>query len=261
MPNKFLSHEYNGAIVPQRISDNYVDLTALCKSEGKELSNYLQLKSKKAFLDELSSDLGIARSELVQINKGQGGHTFGHPYVAMNVAIWVSTPCEVWAMKTLVHGVVEASRERLEKQFQPKATLKEIDAAARMLGKRFGKSYEQGYIIHQLNRHQPHLLGPEPKPEERASTKSQKALRTPTYLASKVGLFYKTGNPSGEAANNLLGELGYQEKIDGKWQPTKKGEPHSDTKSVNTGSKTEKNQLFWFDSIIPVLQEHAPGAV
>jgi len=45
----------------------------VCQASGKLLGHYLETKATKAFLDELSADIGIPISELVQIIKG------GHP--------------------------------------------------------------------------------------------------------------------------------------------------------------------------------------
>jgi len=151
---------------------------------------------------------------------------------------------------------LEENREELERQFLPKATLKEIDQCARMLGKRFGKAYEESYVQQQLKRHQPHLLGDTPEARERTPLKSARAKLTPTEVASEIGVYYKTGKPSPRKVNSLLESLGYQVKVQGKWSATGTGEKHSDRLPVSTNSKTDQDQLFWYDSILPILKEH-----
>lgn len=102
-----LNHEYNGTLVPQRYSDGYVNVTALCQSEGKKINDYLRLKRSKAFIDALSVNAGIPALNLVEVHQGKGTQTYAHPKVAMNVAIWVSVQCEVWAMGVLVNEITK----------------------------------------------------------------------------------------------------------------------------------------------------------
>lgn len=100
-----LTHDYNGSKIQQRWSDEYVDLTSLAQSEGKSLADYSRLKSTTEYIKALSADMGIPISELFQINQGNGGHTFGHPEIAIDVAKWVSIPCRIWANRTLTEVI------------------------------------------------------------------------------------------------------------------------------------------------------------
>ncbi len=82
-----------GIMVPQRISDGYVNATELCKSADKEMHDYLRLSTTKAFLEELASVTGIPGTLLV--HKIQGGKadeqgTWVHPDVAINLGQWLS---------------------------------------------------------------------------------------------------------------------------------------------------------------------------
>jgi len=155
---------------------------------------------------------------------------------------------------------VNKQRENLEKSILPKATLKDIDYVSRMMGRAYGKPYQQSYINHQLKRHHPHLLGPAPTTEDRASLKSAKALLTPTEIAQQLGLKYKSGNPNPRKVNQMLEELGYQENIQGKWSATELGQKYCDRKPVDTDSRSDKDQLFWYLTVIPILQEHVTPA-
>jgi hypothetical protein len=83
----------DGQLVPQRMADGYVNATAMCKTCGKQMNHYLETKSAKEFLAELSLDTGIPVSDLVIITKG-GRHelqgTWVHPDVAINLGQWCS---------------------------------------------------------------------------------------------------------------------------------------------------------------------------
>lgn len=65
-----IEHKVGNAPIDQRAYDGYVNATALCDVSGKKLAHYLSNKSTKEFLAELSSDVGIPITELVQIVKG-----------------------------------------------------------------------------------------------------------------------------------------------------------------------------------------------
>lgn len=80
-------------IIPQRITDGYVNASAMCKACGKLTADYLRLSVTQAFLNELSSDMGIPISDLVQTIKGgtpQFQGTWVHPLIAINLGQWLS---------------------------------------------------------------------------------------------------------------------------------------------------------------------------
>lgn len=98
----FINREVDESYIQQRLLDGYVNATALCKASAKNLSDYLRLKTTNDFFKELSSDMGIPISALVQIVKGgipeyQG--TWVHPQVAINLAQWVSPKFAVLVSK------------------------------------------------------------------------------------------------------------------------------------------------------------------
>ena len=92
-PQLLIEHPVAGEVVPQRAKDGYIHATDLCKQVGKRFADYYRLGDTKEFLNELSSDVGIPTSELVQIIKG-GDHrlqgTWVHPQVAINLGQWLS---------------------------------------------------------------------------------------------------------------------------------------------------------------------------
>ena len=88
-----IEHPINGALIPQRPRDGYIDATRLCRKAGKLFADYHRAAQTKAFLNELSSDMGIPISDLVQSVRGgdprlQG--TWVHPQVAINLGQWLS---------------------------------------------------------------------------------------------------------------------------------------------------------------------------
>ena len=76
----------NGVVEVRQRPDGYVNVTQLCQAAGKEYSNWWLNKSSKEYVEALSLDLGIPRSELlVSIYGGdpyQQG-TWAHPEIAI----------------------------------------------------------------------------------------------------------------------------------------------------------------------------------
>ena len=65
----------------------------MCRASGRLMGDYLRLVSTKAFLNELTADMGIPISELIQVIKGGQPHlqgTWVHPQVAIHLAQWLS---------------------------------------------------------------------------------------------------------------------------------------------------------------------------
>ncbi len=115
MSENIISHNHNSTLVDQRYKDGYINLTAMAQANGKLIADYLRLESTKAFLEELSADMGIpisAVNGLVQVKKGgskksaQG--TWGHPQVAIHCGQWCSPAFAVlvtrWVMTWISTG-------------------------------------------------------------------------------------------------------------------------------------------------------------
>jgi len=92
----------------KRFSDGYVNATAMCKAAGKEWKHYNELVTTKAFILELSSEVGISDVGLVDSIKGgvpQMQGTWVHPQVAIHLAQWLSIISQAffnWACKSLI---------------------------------------------------------------------------------------------------------------------------------------------------------------
>ncbi|MFJ6025318.1 KilA-N domain-containing protein [Brevundimonas sp. NPDC092305] len=88
-----IPHTYQGQIVRLRSRDGYVNATAMCSAAGKLFGHYNENDRTQAFVAELSTEIGIPISELIQAVKGgnpalQG--TWVHPQVAIHLAQWLS---------------------------------------------------------------------------------------------------------------------------------------------------------------------------
>ena len=110
-------HDYNGQVIDQtdsatsignkNVPKGYVNLTQMCKANGKRLPNWTRLNRSKAYLEALSSETQIRVSQLlitIDID-GQSGlqGTWGHPEVAISISSWISPKFEVWANRVLRH--------------------------------------------------------------------------------------------------------------------------------------------------------------
>lgn len=89
----FVPHDYQGQLVEQRVRDGFINATAMCQAAGRLFGDYSRNSTTRAFLAELSSDMGIPITGLVQsINGGipsrQG--TWVHPQVAIHLGQWLS---------------------------------------------------------------------------------------------------------------------------------------------------------------------------
>ena len=94
-----IGHSLDGEVIPQRPRDGYINATLLCKKAEKLFGNYRQLARTQAFLEELSLDIGIPISNLVQVIRGRGDRlqqgTWVHPRVAINLGQWISPAFDV----------------------------------------------------------------------------------------------------------------------------------------------------------------------
>lgn len=89
----FIDRLADNDIITQRITDGYINATAMCKAANKTWSNYVRLTGTKAFISELSSVLQISQDGLIQSIQGGIPHlqgTWVHPQIAINLAQWLS---------------------------------------------------------------------------------------------------------------------------------------------------------------------------
>lgn len=113
----YIPHQIEGEIVTLRQKDGYINATAMCKAAGREFKHYNENKQTKSFLAELSAEVGIPTSALIQSLSGgtpslQG--TWVHPQVAISLAQWCSPRFAVrvskWVYDWLSGGAVGPGR-------------------------------------------------------------------------------------------------------------------------------------------------------
>lgn len=91
---------------------------------GKDFKQWKRLKKTQAFLQVLSSRVGIPTLELIKYNEGGNGerHTWAHPQVAINNAQWISPEFDVdvskWVFELMVTGSVTLGKEMSSTQLQ-----------------------------------------------------------------------------------------------------------------------------------------------
>ena len=91
-----ISRLWNGTPISRRISDGYVNATAMCKANGKQWSKYRESDRCQSHLDALTETSEIRMFDLIESRQGQGGSTWVHPQVAVDLAHWISAPFAVW---------------------------------------------------------------------------------------------------------------------------------------------------------------------
>jgi hypothetical protein len=113
MTDKIIARQFNAVTIYQRPTDNYIDATAMCKACGKRLQNYTRIDTTQEFLEELSLTTQISVSRLIQtvtFDFPKKTCTFVHPYVAINLAQWLSPKFSVqvtqWVFELLTVGRV-----------------------------------------------------------------------------------------------------------------------------------------------------------
>jgi hypothetical protein len=122
-----IPHAYKGEVIQQRQANGYINATAMCKAAGKAWADYYRLNSTKAFLAELSAEVGKPISELVQVIKGGDPTLQGswvHPQVAINLAQWASPKFAVQVSEWVIDWMSGMSpTDRAWKQFEDRVSL------------------------------------------------------------------------------------------------------------------------------------------
>jgi len=94
------------------IPKGYVNVTQMCKANGKLFADYKRLTSTKAYLEELSNSMGIPiDSMIISVESGQGVTisalgTWAHPDLTLHLAQWLSPKFYVWCNQKLKEVLV-----------------------------------------------------------------------------------------------------------------------------------------------------------
>jgi hypothetical protein len=68
----------------------------VCRANGKQWSKYRESERCQTYLDALAETSEIRMFDLIESRQGQGGGTWVHPQVAVDLARWISAPFAVW---------------------------------------------------------------------------------------------------------------------------------------------------------------------
>ena len=116
----------NNVVITQNALDGYINATSMCDAAGKKLGHYLENVSTKAFIAELSSDLGIPTTQLIQIVKGgipQQQGTWVHPQVAIHLGQWASPKFAVLVSKWVFDWMSGAKQHQASMPYHVKRYL------------------------------------------------------------------------------------------------------------------------------------------
>ena len=109
-----VSRSWNGTPISRRTTDGYVNATAMCRANGKQWSKYRESDRCQTYLDALAETSGIRMFDLIESRQGQGGGTWVHPQVAVDLARWISAPFAVWMDGWFLESVQQAQPAPME---------------------------------------------------------------------------------------------------------------------------------------------------
>lgn len=98
--------------------DGYINITNLCKAGGKLFGHWNSLDRTRSYLKALSSDIGITISALITHQTGSGSEqkTWVHPYVAINIAQWISPQFDAkissWIYEVMLTGKIDIGKTK-----------------------------------------------------------------------------------------------------------------------------------------------------
>jgi hypothetical protein len=123
----------NGLIIENREDDGYINITNLCKAGNKQFKHWEETEKSKAYLQALSSQVGIPISDLIKIgidSTYKNLHTWVHPQVAINIAQWISPYFDVkvsaWVYEIYLTGKVDISNTKTYHELKQENKNKEL---------------------------------------------------------------------------------------------------------------------------------------
>ena len=94
--NGIIARTWNSTPIQRRVSDDYVNATAMCKANGKRWNDYFETDRCQRYLGALEAKTGIPVVSLYQSRNGRTGGVWVHPQVAVDLARWISAPFAVF---------------------------------------------------------------------------------------------------------------------------------------------------------------------
>jgi hypothetical protein len=121
-----VSRSWNGTPISRRTTDGYVNATAMCRANGKQWSKYRESDRCQSYLDALAETSEIRMFDLIESRQGQGGGTWVHPQVAVDLARWISAPFAVWMDGWFLESVQQAQPASVETTAVPRLREAEV---------------------------------------------------------------------------------------------------------------------------------------
>lgn len=143
------TRSYNGTPIARRTTDGFVNATAMCKANGKNWSAYRETDRFQQYLDALADSSEIRGMDLVESRGGNGGGTWVHPQIAVDLARWISAPFAVWMdgwFLEEVNGRVSQVRETQPSYLRPTDVLGMVDTSINLL-ERLGGVDERAQML------------------------------------------------------------------------------------------------------------------
>jgi len=131
-----ISRSWNSTPIARRTTDGYVNATAMCKANGKQWSKYRESDRCQTYLDALAETSGIRMFGLIESRQGQGGGTWVHPQVAVNLPRWISAPFAVWMDGWFLESVQQGAAATVQvpaPAIDPQQTLSLIERSYNLL--------------------------------------------------------------------------------------------------------------------------------
>jgi hypothetical protein len=121
------TRSWNNTPISRRTTDGYVNATAMCKANEKRWYDYRESERCQAYLDALAQTTEIPVFELVQSRQGNGGGTWVHPQVAVDLARWISAPFAVWMDGWFLEEINKAPARALAPALPAERMLKVVE--------------------------------------------------------------------------------------------------------------------------------------
>ena len=116
--DSFVVRVWNDTPISRRVTDDYVNATAMCKANGKEWSNYYKSERTSQYLQALEGSLPNGRGLVQIVNTGsnQGRGTYVHPRIAVDLARWISPEFAVWMDGWFLEQFEKTQKQKAEPQ-------------------------------------------------------------------------------------------------------------------------------------------------
>lgn len=123
----------NDTFIALRLTDGYINATALCEACDKELEDYTRLEVTNEFMKELSKETKVPVSLLMQPFESSNPTikgTWVHPQLAINLAQWASPQLGIVVPQWIFLWMSEQSikpKENPVKEETPKSKFDDYD--------------------------------------------------------------------------------------------------------------------------------------